>query len=179
MLLILSSLLNFQRLISMFKIKAAYAEQFEVRASAERVREFFANTRNFVELMPSIESIRAVAGGAAQWTIRAEIPFLGAMTETFAVELSENNENLIEYTPAKDETKNYLRYSADFEPRGDGKIAVNISQTVELRREKASDLHLLAGLAGESLISKEMQKRVGEMIKTFLAKAKQKLENQI
>lgn len=162
----------------MFKIKAAYGEQFEVRASAERVREFFANTRNFVELMPSIESIRAAAGNAAQWTIRAEIPFLGAMTETFAVQLSENSENLIEYTPASGETKNYLRYSADFEER-DGKTAVNISQTVELRREKASDLHLLAGLAGENMISQEMQKRVAEMIKTFLVKAKQKLENQI
>ncbi len=163
----------------MFKIKAAYGEQFEVRASVERVREFFANTRNFVELMPSIESIRAAAGNVAQWTIRAEVPFLGAMTETFAVQLSENSENLIEYTPASGETKNYLRYSADFEPRGDGKTAVNISQTVELRREKASDLHLLAGLAGENMISQEMQKRVAEMIKTFLVKAKQKLENQI
>lgn len=162
----------------MFKIRAAYSEQFEVRTSVERVREFFGNTRNFVELMPSIESIKQTAQDFAQWTIRAEIPFLGAMTETFPVRLSENTENLIEYTPASGETKNLLRYSADFEPRGDGKTVVNISQTVELRRESASDLHLLAGLAGEKLIGDEMQKRVSAMIKTFLEKAKQRLENQ-
>jgi hypothetical protein len=35
---------------------------------------------------------------------------------------------------------------------------------------------LLAGLAGESLISNEMQKRVSAMIKTFLEKARKKLE---
>ena len=53
----------------MFKVKAAYSEQFEVKAKAESVRRFFADTRQFVELMPNIESIRAEAdgdGGAGQ-----------------------------------------------------------------------------------------------------------------
>ncbi|MEP6923099.1 MAG: hypothetical protein ABI954_01430 [Pyrinomonadaceae bacterium] len=160
----------------MFKIKAAYSEQFEVKTTAERVRSFFAETRNFVELMPNIESIRMDGNGTAKWTIRAEIPLLGAMIESFAVQLSENNENLIEYTPAVTETKNYLRYAADFEERTAGKTVVNISQTVELRREKAADLHFLAGLAGEKIISQQMQSRVAAMIKTFLEKAKTRLE---
>ncbi len=160
----------------MFKVKAAYSEQFEVKAKAESVRRFFADTRQFVELMPNIESIRAEADGTARWTIRAEIPLLGAMIESFAVQLSENSENLIEYTPAAAETQNYLRYAADFEERAAGKTTVNISQTVELRREKASDLHFLAGLAGEKIISQQMQSRVATMIKTFLEKAKSRLE---
>ena len=160
----------------MFKVKAAYSEQFEVKATAESVRRFFADTRQFVELMPNIESIRAEPNGTARWTIRAEIPLLGAMIESFAVQLSENSENLIEYTPAPTETKNYLRYAADFEERSGGKTIVNISQTVELRREKAADLHFLAGLAGEKVISQQMQSRVATMIKTFLEKAKSRLE---
>ncbi len=163
----------------MFKIKASYGEQFEVNASAERVREFFANSRNFVELMPNIESIRAGTDGTAQWTIRAEIPLLGAMVESFAVQLSENSENLIEYTPAAAESKNFLRYAADFETNATGKTIVNISQTVELRREKASDLHFLAGFAGENVISQQMQSRVAAMIKTFLEKAKNRLEQKL
>lgn len=160
----------------MFKVKAVYNEQFEVKATAQSVRKFFADTRNFVELMPNIESIRTDPNGTARWTIRAEIPLLGAMIESFAVELSENSENLIEYTPAATETKNYLRYAADFAERATGKTTINISQTVELRREKAGDLHFLAGLAGEKTISQQMQSRVAAMIKTFLEKAKSRLE---
>ena len=160
----------------MFKIKANYSEQFEVRATAEKVREFFADVRNFVEKMPNIESIKTQSDGTALWTIKAQIPILGSMTEKFAVRLAENSANLIEYSPAPQETKNFLRYAADFEEQAGGKTRVNISQTVEIRRNKASELHLLAGLAGETLISNEMQKRVSAMIKTFLEKARKKLE---
>ena len=160
----------------MFKIKASYNEQFEVRASAESVRAFFADTRNFVEMMPNIQSIKARENGTTLWTIRAEIPVLGSMTESFSVQMAENNPNSIEYAPAPDETKNFLRYSADFEEQAAGKTRVNISQMVEIRRNKAGELHFLAGLAGESLISAEMQKRVSAMIKVFLEKAREKLE---
>lgn len=161
----------------MFKIKSSYSEQFEVRTSAEKVREFFANTRNFVEKMPNIESIKAQPDGTALWTIKAQIPVLGSMIESFAVKMTENSENLIEYAPAPTETKNLLRYAADFEEHPSGKTRVNISQTVEIRRERASELHFLAGLAGETMISQEMQKRVSAMIKTFLEAARKKLES--
>jgi hypothetical protein len=38
-------------------------------------------------------------------------------------------------------------------------------------------LHLLAGLIGEHRISAEMQKRVTEMVKTFLQRARMRLES--
>ena len=160
----------------MFKVKAAYSEQFQVKTAAANVRQFFANTRNFVEMMPNVEGIRADGDNVIHWTIRADIPFLGAMSESFAVVQSENNENLIEYTPAPSETKNFLRYAADFVETEAGKTKVQISQTVELRRETSGDLHFLAGFAGEATISQQMQKNVEAMIKSFLEKAKTKLE---
>ena len=160
----------------MFRVKASYSEQIEIAASAERIREFFADTRNFVELMPNVESIKKKDDGTTLWTIRAEIPFLGAMTENFSVQMTENSANLIEYAPAASETKNFLRYAADFQERADGKTVVKVSQAVELRRNKARELHYLAGLAGETVISQQMQHHVSAMIKTFLEKAKNKLE---
>jgi hypothetical protein len=47
---------------------------------------------------------------------------------------------------------------------------------VELRRKSARDLHYLAALAGESLISTEMTKKVREMIRVFISRAKERLE---
>ena len=55
-------------------------------------------------------------------------------------------------------------------------MLIKIVQHVELRRKHAKDLHRFAILVGEGRISAEMQKRVREMIVTFLERARVKLE---
>jgi hypothetical protein len=161
-----------------FRIKAEYSEQIVVRASIERAREFFGEIRNFVDLMPGIESIRREANGVMRWMVRAEVPALGTMRQAFAVELTEDRLERLEWSPAPQENKNYLRYAAIFEPRGARATLVRIAQHVEIRRKHAKELHLLAGLVGEGRISAEMQKRVTEMIKTFLERARDRIEGQ-
>ena len=159
----------------MFRIRAEYSEQLEVRTSVERAREFFSELRNFVELMPGIESIKREASGVIRWTVRAEVPVLGAMRAAFAVEQTDDRPERIEWSPAAGEKMNYLRYAAAFEERGAATL-VRIVQQVELRRRHARELHMLAGLVGERRISAEMQEHVKKMIKIFLQRARAKLE---
>ncbi len=161
----------------MFTIRAATGDKFEVAIPIQRVREFFTDTRNFVELMPNVESIHTAPDGSMRWTIRADIPIVGAMRQSFNVELSESSEECIEWRPKTGERENLLRYAADFLEKGEGSTLVQFSQNVELRRERAKDLHLLAGLAGEKRVSQGMQWEVAEMIKKFVQKAKEKLDN--
>lgn len=161
----------------MFKIQADYDGQIEVKASADRVREFIRDERNFIELMPGVESISEGAGGIKRWTIRADVPLIGRIRQTFPVRQTEDRPERIEWSPAADERKNLLRYAATFEPRGENRTLVRITQRVELRRERASEIHMLAGLIGERKISAEMERRVGEMMRTFLENARRKLES--
>jgi carbon monoxide dehydrogenase subunit G len=161
----------------MFRIKASYKDQLELKTSVEKAREFFGELRNFVDLMPGIEGIRNEAGGIMRWIVRAEVPIIGAVRASFAVEKTADQPNRLEYSPIPGEMKNYLRYVAAFEERGH-KVLIRIAQHVELRRPHAKDLHLLAGLIGEGAISAEMQKRVAEMIRTFLERARAKLEGE-
>ena len=160
----------------MFQVKAAFREQLEIKTNLERARVFFSDLRNFVEMMPGVEKITSEAGGVVRWLIRAEVPVIGAMRQAFAVEQTENNAARIEWSPAATERKNFLRYSASFEQRGASTL-VRISQQVELRRQHARELHLLAGLVGASRLSNEMQKGVTEMMRAFLQNARTKLEN--
>ncbi len=161
----------------MFRIKASYAEQMELQTTIERAREFFGELRNFADLMPGIEGIRKDAGGIMRWMVRAEVPVIGAVHATFQVEKTEDTPDRLEWSPARSEMKNYLRYAAAFEERGQ-KVLIKIVQHVELRRKHAMELHRLAILVGESAISSEMQKRVKEMIVTFLERARVKLESE-
>jgi len=161
----------------MFRIKASYADQMELQTTLERAREFFGELRNFADLMPGIEGIRNEAGGIIRWVVRAEVPIIGAVHASFTVEKTEDSPERLEWSPARSEMKNYLRYAAAFEERGH-KVLIKIAQHVELRRKHAKDLHRFAILVGESAISAEMQKRVREMIKTFLERARVKLEGE-
>ena len=131
---------------------------------------------NFADLMPGIASIHKDAKGVAHWKIEAEIPYIGSMSQKFAVELAENNEERVEWFPIAVETQNFLRYSADFLEKAKNTTLVHFSQMVELRRKSARDLHMLAGLAGESIISSEMTKKITEMIRVFIHRAKERLE---
>lgn len=160
----------------MFTVKAGYANDIEIQTSLDKVREFFGDITNFAELMPGITQIHTDAKGIAHWKIQAEIPFVGQMLQKFAVERSDNTEERIEWSPIGVETENFLRYSADFLEKAKDVTLVHFSQMVELRRKSARDLHYLAGLAGESLISNEMSKRIAEMIKVFIDRAKERLE---
>ena len=160
----------------MFTINAKYSDTVEVNANIKAVREFFSDIKNFIELMPGIESIHKDATGIAHWKIRADIPFIGSMTQKFDVQLTEDTESRIEWSPVVGETKNLLRYAAEFFEKGQDLTLVNFSQFVEMRRNSARELHMLAGLAGESIISGEMDKRIAEMIQNFTRKAKIKLE---
>ena len=160
----------------MFTIKAGYSDNIEVRSSAERVREFFVDLKNFADLMPGILSIHTDAKGVAHWKIEADIPFVGPMMTKFATELAENSDDRVEWFPAAPEQQNFLRFSAEFLEKAKNVTLVHFSQMVELRRKSARELHMLAGLAGETLISNEMAKRITEMIKVFIVRAKERLE---
>lgn len=160
----------------MFTIKAGYSNDIEIHSPVENVREFFSDIRNFAELMPGIIQIHTDAKGIAHWKVQAEIPFVGQILQKFALELAEDSQDRVEWSPVRTEAENFLRYSADFFEKAKNVTMVHFSQVVELRRKSARDLHYLAGMAGESLISNEMTKRITEMIRVFIEKAKERLE---
>lgn len=160
----------------MFKVRANFSETFEFNANFDKVRNFFADIGNFIEYMPSIESIHTDAKGITYWRIRADIPFVGSFVERFPVRETENNDERVEWSPVEKEKHNLLRYAADFLPRSSRTTLVQFSQNIELRRESASDLHILAGLVGETLIGNEMSRRIAHMLNLFIEKARTQLE---
>ena len=160
----------------MFKVRANFSETFEFDAGFDRVRDFFADIKNFVDHMPSIEAIHTDSRGITYWRIRADIPFVGTFVERFPVLETENSDERVEWSPVETENHNLLRYAADFLPKSARSTLVQFSQNIELRRESASELHLLAGLVGETLIGNEMSRRIAHMLHSFIDSARLQLE---
>jgi len=79
----------------MFRIKASYTGQLELKTTLERAREFFGELTNFADLMPGIEGIRKESSGIVRWLVRAEVPVIGAVHASFAVEKTDQQVDLL------------------------------------------------------------------------------------
>src|SRR5262249_20128928 len=108
------------------------------------------------------------------WTIATDTP-VGRVRLSLPVRETSPHKDVIEWSPAPQESENLLRYSLKFEQR-DGTTAITISQQVELRRKRAWDLHPGVALMSEARISKALQRRINEAIEDFLALVKERLE---
>ena len=160
----------------MFTIRAKHTETLSIEAATSAVRDFFTNVANFIELMPNIESIRTDNKGVTHWRISTHIPLVGSFSERFPIVRTEDSEDRVEWSPHGDEKFNLMKFAADFLPYK-STTRVMLSQTIELRRNSPTELHLLAGFAGETLISNEMTKRVADMMREFISRAKERIED--
>ena len=159
----------------MFRVRAEFREDALIEAGVERVRAFFSDLRNFARLMPGVESIRE-EGGVAFWTVAADVALIGRMRGEFAVVLRDDSPRRIEWGPAAFEKKNLLRYAIGFEELDPSRTLVRVAERVELRREHATHLHLMAPLVGAGRISEGVEEEVALMMRTFLNRARVELE---
>jgi len=102
---------------------------------------------------------------------------VGHVRFTFPVRETSPHADMIEWSPAPNESENLLRYTLKFEAHS-GATVIDISHHVELRRKRAWDLHPGVGMMGEARLSNALQRRINEAIENFLERVKEKLEAQ-
>ncbi|MDX6305810.1 MAG: hypothetical protein QOI77_2779 [Blastocatellia bacterium] len=158
----------------MFRVKSSFKTQLEIEAPVSTVRDFFRNLSNFTDLLTGVDSIRRESGGIARWTIATDTP-VGRVRLSLPVRETSPRADVIEWSPAINENQNLLRYQLKFEEQN-GTTLVRVSQQVELRRNRAWDLHPGVGLMGEARLSAALERRINEAIDTFLLRVKEKLE---
>jgi len=158
----------------MFRVKSSFKTQLEIEAPVSTVRDFFRNLANFTDLLTGVDSIRRESGGIARWTIATDTP-VGRVRLSLPVRETSPRADVIEWSPAINEIQNLLRYQLKFEEQN-GTTLVRVSQQVELRRNRAWDLHPGVGLMGEARLSSALQRRINEAIEEFLARVKERLE---
>lgn len=160
----------------MFIVRSNVIESFEYQTPIANARSFFSHGANYIGVMPNLESIHTDERGVTRWNIAVEVPLIGRWKMPFAVDFL-SADDIIEWYPAGIEKLNFLRCVTELSPRSETSTMVRITHNLELRRKHATELHALAGLAGERMISREMESEVTRMLKVFMVRAKEKLEN--
>ena len=158
----------------MFRVKSSFKTELEIKAPSAKIKDFFSDLTNFTALLAGVESIRREPGGIVRWTIATDTP-VGRVRLSLPVRETSPHADTIEWSPALNEAENLLRYSLKFEEHPKA-TQIHISQQVELRRNRAWDLHPGVGLMSETRISSALQRRINEAIEDFLVRVKEKLE---
>src|SRR5437588_9629555 len=158
----------------MFRVKSSFKTELEIKAPIGLIKDFFSDLTNFTEMLAGIEGVRREPGGIVRWMIATDTP-VGQVRFSFPVRETSPHTNTIEWSPAPNESENLLRYSLSFEEEKSA-TRVQVSQQVELRRERARDLHPGVGLMGETRLSNALQRRINEAIENFLVRVKEKLD---
>jgi hypothetical protein len=159
----------------MFIIKSNVSEKFEFQTAFKSAWKFFVDGNNYVELMPNLDNIHTDGRGVSRWNISVDVPLIGSWKMAFAVDFLASDD-IIEWYPSSSEKQNFLRCVTQLVEKDENLVEVRITHNLELRRQQATDFHIFAGMAGESMISAEMQKEVAKMVKIFMQKAKERLE---
>jgi carbon monoxide dehydrogenase subunit G len=159
----------------MFRVRSSFKGKIEVQAPLQAVKKFFSNLTNFSDMLGGVEGIRRETGGIARWTIATETP-VGHVRFSFPVRETSPHAEVIEWSPAPNERENLLRYSLKLKEANKTTV-VDVTHQVELRRQRAWELHPAVGLMTEARLSNALQRRINEAIEEFLQRVKEKFES--
>ncbi len=151
----------------MFIVKAGDAVNFRLNIPRSKAFEYFSDPINYERLLDNVSDVHRTSKGQYTWSIRAQIPMVGAYSQDFLVREAEMSENLIEWIPASGESENLLRVTTELRKDDDNETEVKFGLIIELRRRTAMSLHMLAGLAGDKTIGEELGKEIASILEQF------------
>jgi uncharacterized membrane protein len=162
----------------MLFVKIAFAD-FTITAESERslyfyldyktIRAYYENLDIYPKFFPNMDSVKAKDSIESFWSYKIDYPMSPAWDVTFN-EIKQVTPDSILIFESKNPEKNYLYWKAVFSPYNEKQTTVKIDIKVRLTREKASDIHFLAGIVGAGYINSKMKDKIDEDLDEFFAK---------
>lgn len=112
-------------------------------------------------------SVTDEGNNKSEWTYRVDYPLSPAWDVTFDEKENDSPNSELKFESDKN-NNNYLYCSAVFRQVSESQTGVDITIKVRLTRDKASDIHFLAGVLGEKLISEKMKSKLEDDLQTFI-----------
>jgi uncharacterized membrane protein len=149
-----------------FTISAEVENKTTINLSQKIVHDYFEDLTIYPKFFPDMVSVTDKGNNQSEWTYRVDYPLAEAWNAVFEQFKKGTSENLLFESNSTDQ--NYLKCNASFTSVSSNRTLVDIYIKVVLTREKASDIHFLAGVLGEKLISEKMKSKLDDDLQTFI-----------
>lgn len=150
-----------------FEIHADIHTVYDVPiAKARLMTHLFAPTV-FERYMPGVKAVTDKGDDCYEWQYRIEMPFAEALELAILTKRGQG-ENCVEFCAANAEAENQMRCSLGFKETDAARTDVELKLSIGVRRKSGSEIHPLAMLFGEGMMSYQMRLKMESIATDFL-----------
>lgn len=164
-------------ILSSGTLKASEAYSFSISADVEKsavinlsnniVIDYIKNLDIYPKFFPDIVSVTKINEKDSEWLYRIKAPLASAYNLTFILEDRSPSKDTLVFE-SKDSTKDYLNCKAVFMPLSETSTKVTMRFHIIMTRDKASEVHFMAGILGEKFLSDRMKEKLEGDMDTFI-----------
>ncbi|HEY3252261.1 MAG TPA: hypothetical protein VGK25_14220 [Ignavibacteria bacterium] len=153
-----------------FTISAEVSRNATVNLELSFISAYIRNLDIYPKFFPNIVSVKALNETDSEWIYRIEAPLASPYNVAFILENKSSSADTLLFE-SKEKTNDYLYCNAVLSQISDTRTKVNFQFKISMTREKASDIHIFAGILGEKFLSKKMKERLENDLEEFISKA--------
>ncbi len=163
-------LLDAEPAINNFTISAEVEKSASVDLPKGFVRDYIKDLTIYPRFFPDILSVTKNNDTESVWVYMVDAPLAPTLYFTFTLEEKQSTPDLM-ILESKDPEPDYLYCKASFDSLGERSTKVTLYFKLRMTREKASDIHFMAGILGEDFISSRMKDKLDGDMETFIENA--------
>lgn len=152
-----------------FTMSAEVERTATINLDKEFIGQYIKDLQIYPKFFPNIVSVSKLNDTESEWLYKVEAPLATPYNLTFLLEDKSSGDTLL--LESKDKVKDYLYCSGVLHQTSENKTKIAFVFKISMTREKASDIHFLAGILGEKFLSEQMKSKLESDLETFISKA--------
>ena len=153
-----------------FTISAQVERTANINLDKEFISAYIKNIEIYPKFFPNVVSVTKISDIESEWLYKVEAPLASPYNLTFVLENKSSNTDTLLFE-SKEGARDYLYCNAVLSQVSEKKTRIDFIFKISMTREKASDVHFLAGIFGEKFLSDRMKEKLEGDLETFISKA--------
>lgn len=151
-----------------FTLSAEVTRNTTIKLDLDYVSAYIRNLEIYPKFFPNMVSVKQLEGNQSEWIYKVVAPLASPYNVVFVLEdLSPGADTLL--FESVDKVKDYLFCRAVLTAVEEKKTKVDFLFKISMTREKASEIHILAGILGEKFLSDKMKDRLEGDLEEFIS----------
>ncbi len=153
-----------------FTLQAEVERNTSINLNKDFIYTYIKELSIYPKFFPNIVSVARLNDTESEWLYRVEAPLAAPYNLTFVLEDKSPSPDTLLFE-SKDKLLDYLYCRAALTQIGEKKTKISFVFKISMTREKATDIHVLAGILGEKFLSEQMKSKLEGDLETFISKA--------
>lgn len=152
-----------------FTLSAEVEKSSTINLAKDIVIDYIMNLDIYPKYFPDVVSVTKLNEKDSEWLYRIKAPLASAYNLTFVLEDRSPSRDTLLYESKDTASRDYLNCKAVFLSIDNNKTQVTLHFKISMKRDKASDVHFMAGLLGESFLSARMKEKLDGDMDAFIS----------